>query len=122
MFQNSAHDSICGCSADEVSAQVLVRYAEAEQIGRELARRAVERIAAKVPEDAYAVVNPSPLERTEVVELDGELRRPPCRRSAGPPSNRDESQGQSLRFRSRRGSCAARTSGTATTTRRRTTT
>jgi hypothetical protein len=36
MFQNAAHDSICGCSADEVSAQVLVRYAEAEQIAREL--------------------------------------------------------------------------------------
>jgi alpha-mannosidase len=32
MFQNAAHDSICGCSRDEVSAQVLVRYAEAEQI------------------------------------------------------------------------------------------
>src|SRR5205823_13471031 len=47
MFQNSAHDSICGCSADEVSAQVLVRYAEAEQIGRELAQRAVTRIASE---------------------------------------------------------------------------
>src|SRR5262249_58523108 len=42
LFQNSAHDSICGCSADEVSAQVLVRYAEAEQIGNELTRRALE--------------------------------------------------------------------------------
>ncbi len=52
MFQNSAHDSICGCSADEVSAQVLVRYAEAEQIARELAGRAVTRIAASVPRDA----------------------------------------------------------------------
>jgi mannosylglycerate hydrolase len=70
MFQNSAHDSICGCSADEVSAQVLVRYAEAEQIGRELAHRAVERIAAKVPGDAFAIVNPSPRARTEVVELE----------------------------------------------------
>jgi alpha-mannosidase len=70
MFQNSAHDSICGCSADEVSAQVLVRYAEAEQIGRELAQRAVARIAAEVPRDAVAVVNPSPHERTELVELD----------------------------------------------------
>jgi alpha-mannosidase len=76
MFQNSAHDSICGCSADEVSAQVLVRYAEAEQIGCELAFRAVERIAAQVPEDAYAVVNPSPWERTEVVDLGGELATP----------------------------------------------
>jgi mannosylglycerate hydrolase len=70
MFQNSAHDSICGCSADEVSAQVLVRYAEAEQIGRELAQRAVERIAAKVPRDAFAIINPSPRGRTEVVELE----------------------------------------------------
>src|SRR6185503_15178228 len=26
MFQNSAHDSICGCSTDDVSAQVLARY------------------------------------------------------------------------------------------------
>jgi hypothetical protein len=73
MFQNSAHDSICGCSADEVSAQVLVRYAEAEQIGKELAFRAVERIAEQVPEGAHAIVNPSPWERTEIVELDGEL-------------------------------------------------
>jgi alpha-mannosidase len=70
MFQNSAHDSICGCSADEVSAQVLVRYAEAEQIGRELAQRAVERIAADVPRDAFVVVNPSPRERSDLVELD----------------------------------------------------
>ena len=73
MFQNSAHDSICGCSADEVSAQVLVRYAEAEQIGRELAGRAVARIAAGVPADAFAVVNPSPRERTDLVDLDGTL-------------------------------------------------
>jgi alpha-mannosidase len=70
MFQNSAHDSICGCSADEVSAQVLVRYAEAEQIGRELSERALRRIAAKVPRGAFAVVNPSPRERTALIELE----------------------------------------------------
>jgi alpha-mannosidase len=71
MFQNAAHDSICGCSTDEVSAQVLVRYAEAEQIGRELAGRAVARIAANVPSDAFVAVNPSPRERTDLVELGG---------------------------------------------------
>ena len=70
MFQNSAHDSICGCSADEVSAHVLVRYAEAEQIGRELAQRAVARIALEVPRGAFAVVNPSPHERSDLVELE----------------------------------------------------
>ena len=70
MFQNAAHDSICGCSADEVSAQVLVRYAEAEQIARELTQRAVDRIAAQIPHGAFAVVNPSPRERTDLVELE----------------------------------------------------
>jgi alpha-mannosidase len=70
MFQNSAHDSICGCSVDEVSAQVLVRYAEAEQIGRELAQRAVSRIAAEVPHGCFCIVNPSPRERSDLVELE----------------------------------------------------
>src|SRR5262245_30427700 len=70
MFQNAAHDSICGCSADEVSAQVLVRYAEAEQIAEELTRRAVERIAEGVPVAAFTVVNPSPWRRTDLLELE----------------------------------------------------
>ena len=70
MFQNAAHDSICGCSADEVSAQVLVRYAEAEQIAAELTQRTLRRIAAQVPRGAHAVVNPSPWERTDLVELE----------------------------------------------------
>jgi Glycosyl hydrolases family 38 N-terminal domain/Alpha mannosidase middle domain len=75
LFQNAAHDSVCGCSADAVSAQVLVRYAEAEQIANELTGRALARIAAQAPSDAFVVVNPSPHERTEVVELDGTLEQ-----------------------------------------------
>ena len=39
VVDNSAHDSICGCSHDAVVAQVLVRFAEAEQIGRGRAGR-----------------------------------------------------------------------------------
>jgi mannosylglycerate hydrolase len=73
MFQNAAHDSICGCSADEVSAQVLVRYAEAEQIGQELTARVLARIAAEVPSGGFAVVNPSPRARTDLVELELEV-------------------------------------------------
>jgi Glycosyl hydrolases family 38 N-terminal domain/Alpha mannosidase middle domain/Glycosyl hydrolases family 38 C-terminal domain len=67
VLENAAHDSICACSADEVSVQVLVRYAEAEQIGLELARRAIP------AGDAAVFVNPSPFERTEVVELEDGL-------------------------------------------------
>lgn len=70
VLENSAHDSICGCSADAVSAQVLVRYAEAEQIAAELTRKATEAIAARVSRGAVAVVNPSPAERHGLVELD----------------------------------------------------
>ena len=49
---------------------MLARYAEAEHIGRELAQRAVAQIAAEVPRGAFAIVNPSPRERTDLVELD----------------------------------------------------
>src|SRR5213592_855633 len=73
LLQNAAHDSICGCSADEVSAQVLVRYGEAEQIGNALAQRAVERIAANAPRGSFVIVNPSPFAREDVVELDVEV-------------------------------------------------
>src|SRR5436305_772498 len=55
VLQNAAHDSVCGCSADEVSAQVVVRYAEAEQIAMELARRTVRRLAAGVARGAFVV-------------------------------------------------------------------
>src|SRR3954449_260372 len=39
---NSAHDSSCACSADEVVDAVMVRYEEARQIGDGLARDALE--------------------------------------------------------------------------------
>ncbi|MDQ3757717.1 MAG: alpha-mannosidase, partial [Actinomycetota bacterium] len=41
VIRNSAHDSVCACSADEVVDAVLVRYAEARQIAEGLAERAV---------------------------------------------------------------------------------
>jgi len=70
VIDNSAHDSICGCSADAVSEQVLVRFAEAEQIAAELVRRAAANVAQGVPEGAFAVLNPSPEARADLVELD----------------------------------------------------
>ena len=45
---NSAHDSSCACSVDEVVDQVLVRYAEARQIGDGMTRDAVQALAAQV--------------------------------------------------------------------------
>src|SRR5439155_18354219 len=94
LLQNAAHDSICGCSADSVSAQVLVRYAEAEQIADELTERALARIAAQAPTGSTVVVNPSTHARTEVVDLANGLEEvtvPPLGwkavRPGGPPND-----------------------------------
>ncbi len=70
LIDNSAHDSICGCSHDAVVAQVIGRYAEAEQIASGLVGSVTRRIASSVPEDGWAVVNPSPVDRHDIVELD----------------------------------------------------
>ena len=58
---NSAHDSSCACSDDEVVDQVLVRYREARQIGDVLTREALRRLAAEVqtPPGSTLVVNPT---------------------------------------------------------------
>ncbi len=70
VIENSAHDSICGCSIDPVVDQVLVRFAEAEQIGSTLTRRAAATVAASVPRGAVAVLGPSATRRTGVVEIE----------------------------------------------------
>jgi alpha-mannosidase len=70
VIENSAHDSICGCSVDAVSRQVLVRFEEAEQIAGALAAEAAEAVAGRVARGSAAVLNPSPHPRTDVVELE----------------------------------------------------
>jgi len=70
LVDNSAHDSVCGCSHDDVVAQVLTRYAEAEQIGRGVLARTLGAIAAGVPAGHWAAVNPSPVPRDDLVEFD----------------------------------------------------
>ena len=70
VVDNSAHDSICGCSQDAVVDQVLTRYAEAEQIGRGILSTAFRPLAEASPAGSVVMVNPSPIERTDVVEIE----------------------------------------------------
>ena len=70
VIENSAHDSICGCSIDPVVDQVLVRFGEAEQIAGTLSRRAAAAVAATVERGAVAVLNPTPAERSGLVEAE----------------------------------------------------
>ncbi len=70
VVENSAHDSICACSLDPVVDQVLVRFAEASQIALGLAGGILGGWAAALPRAAWAVFNPSPFDRTDLVEID----------------------------------------------------
>jgi alpha-mannosidase len=69
VVRNSAHDSICACSADEAVSAVLARYAEARQIAEGLAARAVDALGASMASAGVVVVNPSARARGGLVEL-----------------------------------------------------
>ena len=71
VIRNSAHDSICACSVDEVCDAVLHRFAEATQIADGLTDRALHALGATVGVDGRTpvIVNPSARTRGGVVEL-----------------------------------------------------
>jgi mannosylglycerate hydrolase len=70
VVENSAHDSICACSAEATVSQVLGRYAEAEQIATGLMDRLLLDLGRSAPRDGFVVANPSPCERADVVPIE----------------------------------------------------
>jgi mannosylglycerate hydrolase len=77
MVRNSAHDSICACSVDDVVDAVLHRYAEARTIATGLADRAVTSFARSLAEPGTYVLNPAPRARPGLVELVVGAAEPP---------------------------------------------
>ncbi len=69
LVHNSAHDSVCACSHDEVVGAVLARYAEATRLAEGVAERALGAFARSVAEPGPAVVNPTAHRRGGVVEV-----------------------------------------------------
>jgi mannosylglycerate hydrolase len=69
MIRNSAHDSVCACSVDDVVDAVLHRYAEARAIATGLADRAVRAFARSLSQAGPSVLNPAPRARSGLVEL-----------------------------------------------------
>jgi mannosylglycerate hydrolase len=77
LLPNHAHDSICGCSQDEVHRQMHTRFATATELAEQTAARTLERLAGlgaerRVPRTTeldVAVFNPSPFARTDVVRI-----------------------------------------------------
>jgi mannosylglycerate hydrolase len=85
---NSAHDSVCACSVDEVVDQVLVRYAEARQIADGLVEHELFRRTAAVPAGGLLIANPLPRPRTGLVELSVPANGPAPRSLALPDGTR----------------------------------
>jgi hypothetical protein len=66
---NGAHDSVCGCSTDEVAHAVDARCAEARAIATEIADAALASLAEEVAGEGILRFNPSPFERDGVPGL-----------------------------------------------------
>ncbi len=68
---NSAHDSSCACSHDEVVEAVRVRYQEARHVGEALTRDALRQLATTIdaPPSSTIVVNPGAHTRTGLVTV-----------------------------------------------------
>lgn len=75
LVQNHPHDSICGCSHDQVHREMLPRFAEAQQVADLLADAALEDLAARVDTSfagdgpALVVWNPLSWARTDVASV-----------------------------------------------------
>ena len=69
LILNSAHDSSCACSADDVVDAVMVRYREALHIGDGLSREALDSLADRIsaPPGSVIVANATSIERDGVV-------------------------------------------------------
>jgi alpha-mannosidase len=85
LMENHPHDSICGCSIDQVHDEMKVRFDQVDQIGEELTRQSLEAIAGAVNtstdqkssienlRSAIVVFNPTSATRTDVVNAAIEL-------------------------------------------------
>ncbi len=69
LVRNSAHDSVCACSVDDVVDAVLHRYAEARHIADGLAEEAVTAIGRSMAAPGPVVVNPVQRDRGGLVEV-----------------------------------------------------
>lgn len=69
LMKNHPHDSICGCSIDQVHREMMPRFDQVRQVADEVTRRALDSIAGRVRTegDSIVVFNPLNWTRTDRV-------------------------------------------------------
>ena len=76
LMENHPHDSICGCSIDQVHDEMKPRFDQVDQIGEEITQQALQAISLAIDtssEDAFSAIvifNPQDSPRCDVVEVD----------------------------------------------------
>jgi alpha-mannosidase len=75
LLQNHPHDSICGCSIDQVHREMMTRFDQVEQMAKEINKESMawiaEGLALPKPDESRGVLvfNPTAIKRTEAVNL-----------------------------------------------------
>lgn len=82
LLQNHPHDSICGCSVDEVHREMMTRFEKSYEVGDYLAKEALTQLGDSIDttgfsEEAklFTLFNTAGFEKKDIVELDVRLER-----------------------------------------------
>jgi len=70
LLQNQPHDSICGCSIDEVHREMLSRFSQVKDLGETLIHRALFALAPAGENPGVVAYNPTGWERSEWISAD----------------------------------------------------
>lgn len=74
ILKNQPHDSICGCSIDEVHREMQARFSQARHLGNDLVERSLDSFAPQAP--GVLLYNPSGWERSGWFEVALEMPLP----------------------------------------------
>lgn len=79
LMENHPHDSICGCSIDQVHDEMKVRFDQVDQIGEEITRKSLEELAQSITTGALPAIiafNPTACDRRDLLEATIEVESP----------------------------------------------
>ena len=93
LLWNGAHDSVCGCSVDQVARDVDSRFDEAESIAAAIRDHALHTLAKRMSGSGTVAFNPSPFERDGIPGLGWKMN------PAVPPDQPVDLQVDGERFR-----------------------
>ena len=86
LMQNHPHDSICGCSIDQVHEDMMPRFAQVQQVGKELTDRSLEWVAGGVKTEGPSLVVFNPLSWSRTDRLTAEIEFPLGEPARGRPT------------------------------------